>query len=132
MCLVHPQIASSQFFVSFSSRPLDPTLIVPCNVLFSALSWLFIFLVIPKNYFIIFFVALLLFRKVFGASRKNCEGDGNMYMEGCSTCIKDISCDKKTKTSFLTLFFVYRRMKSKGERKKGLIESWQSFPIKSR
>lgn len=42
---------------NFSLSP-PSTLIVPCNVLFFALSWLFIFLVMPKNYFIIFFVSL--------------------------------------------------------------------------
>lgn len=37
------------------------TLIVLCNVLFSALSWLFILLVMLRTYFIIFFVACVCF-----------------------------------------------------------------------
>lgn len=67
----------------FSPTPTEnpaSTLIVLRNVLFSALSWLFIFLVIPKNYFIMFFfpsllVALLLVRSDFCG--------WTMYIEGC-------------------------------------------------
>ena len=66
------------------------TLIVLCNVLFSALSWLFILLVIPKNYFIILFflyVACFSFDTTYWATRRR-DVYRRMYL---STCIRDIS-----------------------------------------
>ena len=66
--------------------PLASTLIVLCNVLFSALSWIFIFLVIPKNYFITFF-SLLLFRNIqekklffWGSCKRERDVDRRMYL----------------------------------------------------
>lgn len=110
----------------FSPTPTEnpaSTLIVLRNVLFSALSWLFIFLVIPKNYFIMFFFLLssslcFWFRATFVG--------GRCISKDVFTCIKDISYRWKPFFSPLAV------CEWCGWWNRDNFFYWQSFPIKNR